>query len=134
MKDMKTLILSLAFLATTATQLVAGHFPEFSDDLPPAGKYERFPDKGDGLNLTVADDYFDIGRPVQCAFIRKSVKIDKVHTVHVDAKCHGADADSGAYVDHEKWHVTRAVNGDVYLVTIFESAGNTEVEMWRLLK
>jgi hypothetical protein len=105
-----------------------------ADDLPPTGTYERFPDKGDGFNLTIANDYFDIGRPVQCVPIKKSVKIDKTHTVHFDAKCHGANVDSGSGIDHEKWHVTKAENGDVYLVTIYENAGNTEVEMWKLVK
>jgi hypothetical protein len=132
--EMKKLFLSLAVLATIATPSFAENFLSFVDDLPPAGTYERFPDKDDGFNLTIANDYFDIGRPVQCAPIKESVKIDKTHTVHFDAKCHGANVDSGSYIGHEKWHVTKAENGDVYLVTIDENAGNTEVEMWKLVK
>ena len=63
---------------------------------------------------------------------KKSVKIDKTHTVHFDAKCHGANVDSGSNIDHEKWHVIKAENGDIYLVTIDEN-GEVICEMWKLV-
>jgi hypothetical protein len=98
------------------------------------GTYEPFPDKSESFNLTITDDYFDIGRPLQCVPIKKSVKIDQTDTVHFDAKCHGANRDSGSSINHEKWHFTKAENGDVYLVMIYEDARNTQVEIWKLRK
>ncbi len=133
MKSIAAALLVVVVFILIATPSFAENFLSFVDDLPPVGTYERFPDKGDGFNLTIAKNYFDIGRPLQCVPIKKSVKIDKTHTVHFDAKCHGANVDSGSDIDHEKWHVTKAENGDVYLVTIDENAGNTEVEMWKLV-
>jgi hypothetical protein len=38
------------------------------------GTYEPFPDKGESFNLTITDDYFDIGRPLQCVPIKKERK------------------------------------------------------------
>jgi hypothetical protein len=63
------------------------------------GTYEPFPDKGESVNLTITDDYVYVGRPMQCVPIKNSVKIDQTDTVHFDAKCHGANRDSGSSID-----------------------------------
>ena len=63
---------SLVFGAPFATPSFADNFLNFVDDLPRLEHMNVFLDKGDGFNLTIGNDYFDIGRPLQCVPIKRA--------------------------------------------------------------